>query len=169
MSTRPPFIVRSQDVPETQHSYPNSDEKMSPSRAIGQKAGLLRIGVHLVRVTPGTRTSYPHAEQDEEEFVYVVEGELDCWIDGTLHHLNAGDFVAFPCGTGISHTFLNNGEKDALLLAGGDRGRSHSKILYPLNQERRNDLSWSQWWEDAPKRELGAHDGLPDAVRNRKG
>jgi len=65
--TRPPFVIRAADVPEKQHQYPGSDEKMSPSRPIGHAAGLQRIGVHLVRVAPGTRTSYPHAEEDEEE------------------------------------------------------------------------------------------------------
>src|SRR5882672_6891703 len=107
MPERPPFIIRSADVDERQHSYEHSDEKMSPSRPIGHRAGLLRIGVHLVRVTPGTRTSLPHAEEDEEEFVYVIEGEVDCWIDGDLHHLHGGDFVAFPAGTGIAHSFMN--------------------------------------------------------------
>ena len=37
---------------------------------------------------PGRRTSYPHAESAEEEFVYVLEGHPDVWIDGTLHHLD---------------------------------------------------------------------------------
>src|SRR5712692_5413634 len=87
---RPPFVIRGADVPETQHQYPNSDEKMAPSRAVGHAAGLQRIGVHLVRVAPGTRTSYPHAEEDEEEFVYVVDGELDAWIDGELHRVRRG-------------------------------------------------------------------------------
>jgi uncharacterized cupin superfamily protein len=167
MPERPPFIIRSLDIEETRHQYPKSDEKMSPSRAIGQKAGLLRIGVHLVRVEPGTRTSFPHAEEDEEEFVYVIDGELECWIDGVLHRVSAGDFVAFPCGTGISHVFLNNGERDALILAGGERGKSDSRILYPLNPGRKNDLSWSQWWTDAPPQPLGPHDGLPDALRKK--
>ena len=55
---RPPFIVSSADVPESSFSYPNSDEKMAPSRPIGVKAGLLRIGIHLVRVPPGTRSRF---------------------------------------------------------------------------------------------------------------
>src|SRR5207302_9213975 len=59
---RPPFIVSSADVAEKSHRYPNSDEDMAPARAIGRAAGLLRIGIHLVRVPPGKRTSYPHAE-----------------------------------------------------------------------------------------------------------
>ena len=96
MPNRPPFIVSSSDVPEKVHCYPNSDERMAPARPIGRAAGMLQIGVHLVRVPPGTRTSYPHAESAEEEFVYVIEGEIDAWIDGEVHRMKAGDFAAFP-------------------------------------------------------------------------
>ncbi len=162
--SRPPCIIRSADVDERRHQYPNSDEKMSPSRPIGHKAGLRRIGVHLVRVTPGTRTSWPHAEEDEEEFVYVVDGELDAWIDGDLHRMQAGDFAAFPAGTGIAHVFMNNGDRDAVLVSGGEKGKSDSRITYPLNPGRRDDMPWSAWWDDAPARPLGAHDGLPDVL-----
>ncbi len=158
---RPPFVIRGADVPETQHQYPNSDEKMAPSRAVGHAAGLQRIGVHLVRVAPGTRTSYPHAEEDEEEFVYVVDGELDAWIDGELHRVRSGDFVAFPAGTGICHTFINDGDRDALLLSGGECAKSDSRIFYPVNPERRNDMPWSRWWDDVPARPRGPHPGKP--------
>ena len=48
----------------------------------------------------------------------MLEGELDAWIDGDLHRVRASDLVAFPSGTGICHTFLNNGEHEAKLLSG---------------------------------------------------
>lgn len=161
MTTRPPFIIASADVPEKRHRYPNSEEEMSPSRAIGRAAGLRQLGIHLVRVAPGTRTSYPHAESTEEEFVYVVEGELDAWIDGELHRMRAGDFAAFPSGTGICHTFINDGDRDALLLAGGEADKASDRIFYPLNPERRGDMPWSRWWDDVPRRVQGPHDGRP--------
>jgi uncharacterized cupin superfamily protein len=163
--SRPPFIVRALDVPERSHTYPNSDEPMAPSRAIGRAAGLRMVGLHLVRVPPGYRTSWPHAESGEEEFAYVIEGEVDCWIDGHLHHMVAGDLVAWPAGTGIAHCIINNGDREALLLAGGESARPGAKITYPLHPQRRADMPWSLWWDDAPPRELGPHDGLPDARR----
>jgi uncharacterized cupin superfamily protein len=162
MADRPPFIIASSEVPETVHRYPHSEEEMAPSRAIGRAAGMHMIGVHLVRVPPGRRTSYPHAEDGEEEFVYVIEGEIDAWIDGELHRMVAGDFCAFPSSTGISHTFLNNGDRDALLLSGGETSRPGARIFYPLNPERRKDMPWSLWWDQAPRRPLGPHDGKPD-------
>ena len=87
----PSLIVSSADIAEKRHRYPNSAEDMAPSRAIGRAAGLLRVGIHLVRVLPGTRTSFPHAESAEEEFVYVIDGEVDAWIDGELYKMREGD------------------------------------------------------------------------------
>ena len=72
--SRPPFIISASDVAENPGRYPQSDEILSHGRAIGKAAGLLRIGLHLERLPPGHRTSYPHAEQNEEEFVYVLQG-----------------------------------------------------------------------------------------------
>lgn len=158
---RPPFILAAADVAEQRWSYPDSAELLNPGRAIGAAAGLVRIGVHLERVVPGSRTSWPHAESDEEEFVYVLAGEVDAWIDGDLHRLRAGDLAAFPAGTGISHALLSCGPADALLLAGGEATKPTNRIVYPLHPSRRPQVPWSQWWDDAPVRPLGPHDGTP--------
>src|SRR5262245_47145285 len=106
MPERPPFIVSTRDVPESPGNYPKSDEMLSHGRAIGKTAGLLRLALHVERLPPGHRTSYPHAEQNEEEFVYVLEGEVQLWIDGHLHAMKPGDLAAFPAGTGICHTVI---------------------------------------------------------------
>ena len=165
MTTRPPFIVSAHDLPERRHVYPQSDEPMGPSRRLGAAAGLVRLGINLQRLPPGTRSSWPHAESEEEEFVYVIEGEVDAWIDGTLHRMAAGDLAAFPAGTGICHCFINNSDREAVLLAGGEATKASNRIVYPLNPTRRADLSEADWWHDAPTRELGGHDGLPDRLR----
>jgi len=164
---RPPFIVASASVSETSHRYPNSEEYTGHGRAIGKAAGLLKIGVNLVRLPSGSRSSWPHAEEKEEEFVYVLEGEVDAWIDGFIHPMRPGDFAAFPAGTGICHCFINNGPHEALLLVGGDASRPDNRIFYPLHPQRRNDLPSTEWWEDVPDRTMGPHDGMPDAVRRR--
>ena len=168
MPDRPAFIVSAEDLPEDAHVYPQSTEAMGPTRSLGRAAGLQRIGINLQRLPPGTRSSWPHAESDEEEFVYVIEGEVQAWIDGHLHPMKAGDLAAFPAGTGISHCFINNGDCDALLLVGGDVARASNRIFYPLNPSRRQDLPDALWWHDVPAQALGPHDGLPDARRGLK-
>jgi uncharacterized cupin superfamily protein len=165
MTARPPFIVSTRSVPERSHVYPQSEEAMGPVHGIGRAAGLVRVGINVQRLPPGTRSSWPHAESEEEEFVYVIEGEVDAWIDGDIHRMVAGDLAAFPAGTGICHCFVNNSAQDALLLVGGEPAKPTNRIIYPLNPSRRADLKESDWWHDAPPRTLGPHDGLPDKMR----
>jgi len=168
MSSRPSFIVSTSELPEYSHVYPQSEEAMGPVRSAGSAAGLVRLGINLQRLQPGRRSSWPHAESDEEEFVYVIEGEVEAWVDGELHRMFAGDFAAFPAGTGICHCFINNSTREALLLVGGEAARPSNRIVYPLNPSRRTDLKAADWWHDAPSRKLGGHDGLPDQLRTSK-
>lgn len=165
MPMRPSFIRSTSDVPEQAHAYPQSNELLGPVRRLGKEAGLERLGINIQRLPPGTRSSWPHAEEREEEFVYVIEGRVDAWIDGYIHGMETGDLAAFPAGTGITHCFINNSDEEAVLLVGGEAPKADNRLFYPLNPSRRTDLPPSEWWTDVPKRELGPHDGLPDTVR----
>lgn len=142
--------------------YPNSDELLSIGSPLGRVTGLTRIGVHHEILPPGRRTSYPHAEADEDELVYVLEGAPSVWIDGELHALSVGDAVGFPAGTGIAHSFLNDTSGPVRLLVVGEASKPHHRIHYPLNPERNEARAKSErHWHDAPPRALGPHDGRP--------
>ncbi len=158
---RPNLIIRSQDVVEQQKRYPGTDEDQRYDRDLGRAAGLQKIGLHLVRLPPGTRSSYPHCEEKEEELVYVLEGEVSAWIDGEIFAMRAGDLAAFPAGTGICHTFINDGARDVVMLVGGETTKADNRIFYPLNPERRAVVGDAEWWADAPYSPKGAHDGKP--------
>jgi uncharacterized cupin superfamily protein len=162
--TRPPCITHwsAIETPDDAH-YRGDDEKLSIGAPLGRHFGLTRLGIHHERLPPGRRTSYPHAESAEEEFVYVLEGTPDVWLDGELHRLAPGDAVGFPAGTGEAHSFLNNTNAEVSLLVVGETPKPENKIYYPRNPEqqaRRPD-----WWGEVPSRPLGEHDGLPDRVR----
>ena len=158
MTDRPPFIVNWRDVQEADDScYPGDNELLSIGAPVGRITGLTRMGVHIETLLPGRRTCYPHAERDEEEFIFVLEGHPDLWIDGVLHPLKPGDFVGFPAGTGIAHNVLNNGADPVLLLVGGER-KTDAGVHYPLNAER-NAAIGARWWADAPTVLKGPHDG----------
>ena len=87
-------------------SYPGSEEKHSLCAAFSEAFGLRRLGIHHERLPLGRRTSWPHAEADEEEFVFVLEGEPDVWLDGVLRRLSPGDGVGFPAGTGLDRRIM---------------------------------------------------------------
>ena len=144
--------------------YPNSDERFAFGAAFSKHFNLMRLGIHHERLPPGRRLSWPHAEADEEEFVYVIEGTPDVWIDGHLRRLKPGDGVGFPSGTGIAHTFLNNTASDVRLLVVGEASRLRNRIDYPLHPGRNAEIA-ERHWKDKPERKLGPHNGLPDKPR----
>ena len=154
MTTRPPFIRHYGEIQE-----PQSEEGFEHRRAIRQG---VRPDAHRhpPRIAATRqRTSLPHAESAEEEFVYVIEGTPDVWIDGELFRLAPGDGVGFPAGTGIAHSFLNNTDDPVRLIVVGETPKAENRIIYPVNPERRPHRT--DWWDDAPKRPLGPHDGVP--------
>jgi len=160
MTGRPAFIRhwRELEVADDSH-YPGDDELMSIGAPLGRMLGLTRIGIHHERLPPGRRTSYPHAESAEEEFVFVLEGTPDVWIDGVLHRLSPGDAVGFPAGTGICHTFLNNTAAEVRLLVVGEATKAENRIFYPMNQDYQKTRADS--WVDVEPRVFGGHDGNP--------
>lgn len=127
---------------------PKSKEPKGPVRPLGKAAGLQCIGVNIQRLAPGARSSWPHAEENEEEFVYVSEGEVDAWVDGHVHRMRPGDLAAFPAGSGISHCFINNTQREVLLHVRGEAPNQGSRIYYALNPSRRADMDASNWWDD---------------------
>src|SRR3989338_456186 len=162
---RPEFIKHYTEIQEEDNShYKGSDELLSIGSPFGRKLGLKKVSIHHELLPPGRRTSWPHAESIEEEFVYVIEGNPHVWVDGNLYDLNPGDGVAFPSGTGISHTFINNTSKDVRLLVIGEANKEENKCFYPLHPERNKEIK-DYLWEDVPKNKLGPHNGLPNALR----
>lgn len=159
MPEKPSFIVNIRDGLEPLDAGDAPDMR-GQGHPIGRNHGLTHIGINYEVAPPGCRSSYPHAEKLEEEFVFVLGGRPDVWIDGKLHPLEAGDAVAFPAGTGIAHAFLNNSDEDMHLLILGEHDIPGNQVSYPLNPERMAEFAKSnRAWLDAPRRPLGPHDG----------
>ena len=161
---KPACVVDWKKITNDNSHYPNDDELMAVWSHLTVALGITRIGVGHDLLLPGRRTSWPHAEFDEEEFVYVVEGAPDVWIDGHLHRLREGDGVGFPDRTGIAHCFINNTAKPVRLITVGEASRRRSKCIYPLHSKRNKEIG-DGLWKDVPKRKLGPHDGMSDLRR----
>ena len=141
--------------------YPGSDETFAHGAAFSNHFNLMRLGIHHERLPPGKRTSWPHAEADEEEFIYVIEGTPDLWLDGEIKRLQPGDGAGFPAGTGLAHVFINNTQEDVRLIVVGEANRARSRIDYPLHPKRNAEIG-SRHWQEKPARLMGPHDGSPD-------
>jgi uncharacterized cupin superfamily protein len=90
-------------------------------RRLGNAGKLADFGVNLMRLPPGQWSSQRHWHSHEDEFVYVLEGELTLVEDGGETQLKAGDSAAFPKGTGNGHHLINRAGSVAVYLEVGAR------------------------------------------------
>src|SRR5579859_7964045 len=88
---------------------------------LGRSQGLTRFGVNLSTLPPGGWSSQRHWHSHEDEFVYVLEGELVLIEDGNETVLHPGDCAAFPKGTGNGHHLINRSSAMAVYLEVGSR------------------------------------------------
>jgi uncharacterized cupin superfamily protein len=92
---------------------------------LGDAGGLGDFGVNHLTLKPGVWSSQRHWHRKEDEFVYVLSGEVVLVDDAGEHVLRAGDCAAFPKNDGNGHHLINRSACDATLLeigarAGGD-------------------------------------------------
>ena len=99
-------------------------------RGLGDALGLKNFGVNLTRLPPGNASSQRHCHSRQDEFVYIVEGEVVLVTDAGEQVLSAGMVAGFPAGTGDGHHLINRSDRDALYIEVGDRGAG-DEVDYP--------------------------------------
>ena len=90
-------------------------------RRLGDAGGLRDFGVNLMTLPPGRWSSQRHWHSHEDEFVYVLEGELTLVEDSGETVLRSGDCACFPKGSSNGHHLKNNGPVLAVYLEVGSR------------------------------------------------
>jgi uncharacterized cupin superfamily protein len=90
-------------------------------RRLGDAGGLSDFGVNLMSLPPGGWSSQRHWHSHEDEFVFVLEGELILVEDDSETVLRAGDCAAFAKGTGNGHHMINRSATTASYLEVGSR------------------------------------------------
>jgi len=90
-------------------------------RRLGDAGALRDFGVNLMTLPPGKWSSQRHWHSHEDEFVYVLEGELTLVENDGEIILRKGDCAAFPKGTGNGHHLQNRGSIEAVYLEVGSR------------------------------------------------
>jgi len=90
-------------------------------RRLGEAGGLRDFGVNLMTLPPGGWSSQRHWHSHEDEFVYILKGELVLVEDGVEIVLKAGDCAAFPKGSGNGHHMINRSSTAAVYLEAGSR------------------------------------------------
>jgi uncharacterized cupin superfamily protein len=90
-------------------------------QALGDAGGLTDFGVNLTRLPPGAWSSQRHWHTREDEFVYVLSGELVLITDAGEQLLCAGDCAAFGKNQPDAHHLINRGDAIAVYLEIGSR------------------------------------------------
>lgn len=112
-------------IPERRgSSYPAPFHKPAAERIrqrLGDAGGLTQFGVNLLHLPPGAWSSQRHWHSAEDEFVYVLSGEVALITDHGEATLHAGDCVAFPRNVADGHHLVNRSASTATCLEVGTR------------------------------------------------
>tara|TARA_A100001037_G_C15056621_1_gene592675 strand:+ start:702 stop:1196 length:495 start_codon:yes stop_codon:yes gene_type:complete len=136
------MIVDPADLPaESGSPYPSPHDQFVVGRTrsrLSPALGLSAFGVNLLRIEPGAQSSARHWHSEQDEFVYVLEGEATLVTDEGETTLSAGMAAGFPAGNPNGHTLANRSDADVLVLEVGNRPREED-VTYP-DIDMRNDV-----------------------------
>lgn len=98
---------------------------------LGDVAGLTQFGVNLLRMAPGAWSSQRHWHTTEDEFLWVLEGEVVLVSDEGEEVLKAGDCAGFKAGVANGHHLQNRSGAEAVVLEVGTRDWVNDRCDYP--------------------------------------
>ena len=125
---------------------------------LGDVVGLTDFGVSLQRLPPGAWTSQRHWHTAEDEFVWVLEGEVVLVEDDGETTLSAGDCAGWKAGVPNGHCLQNRSDQVAVMLEIGSRREAEDGVDYP-------DIDMVIWpGEEDPRH----RDGTPYGAEGRK-
>lgn len=109
--------VRGSGYPEPFRSRMGDRSK----RRLGEACGLTKMGVNLVTLAPGGQSALRHWHTLEDEFVYMVSGEVVLVTNAGEQTLTAGMCAGYPAGARDGHHFQNRSSAPAQYLEIGNR------------------------------------------------
>jgi uncharacterized cupin superfamily protein len=98
---------------------------------LGDAAGLTQFGVNLLRLPPRVWSSQRHWHAAEDEFVYILEGEVVLVTGAGEEVLRAGDCAGFKAGEADGHCLQNRTNVEVVLLEIGTRNPEGDAVDYP--------------------------------------
>jgi uncharacterized cupin superfamily protein len=114
-------------------SYPKEFAAVIAGREkqkIGDSVGLTQFGVNITRIKAGAASALRHWHEQEDEFIYMLEGELVLKENDGETVLKPGDAAGFKAGSGIAHCLINRTTRDAVYLEVGTRAKNE-RVHYP--------------------------------------
>lgn len=128
------MLINPESIPEqTRSNYPQELQHIVKGRSrkrLGKAAGLKNFGVNLVTLQSGSCSSIRHWHSKQDEFIYIVEGEVTLVTNEGEQHLTVGDCAGFPAGEANGHHLINKSDFLAKYLEIGDK-TSGDTVNYP--------------------------------------
>lgn len=124
LEKKSPWLDPAGVTPRLGSIYPSPfGEKLAgrEKRALGDPLGLSQFGVNLVTLVPGSWSSQRHWHANEDEFIYVLEGEVTLVTNSGEIVLGPGMAAGFPAGKPDGHHLINRGGSAARYLEVGTR------------------------------------------------
>ncbi len=90
-------------------------------KALGQAAGLTQFGVNLLTLAPGVWSSQRHWHSHEDEFAYVLSGEVTLVMEEGEEIMRAGDCIGWKAGAQNGHVLKNLSSAEVVILIVGSR------------------------------------------------
>ena len=118
---------------DTRTGYPAPFDRVVVGRErkrLGNAAGLDQFGVNLTTLKPGAASALRHWHENEDELIYVLEGEIVLIEDGGETLLRPGDAAGFKANSRVGHHLVNKSDRDAVYLEIGTRSKQET-ATYP--------------------------------------
>ncbi len=109
---------------ESATNYPPPFNKAVEGRSrkrLGKAAGLTQFGFNICTLRPGAASSQRHWHENEDEFVYVLSGEVVLCEDDGETMLKPGDAVGWKAGIANGHCLVNRSDRNAVFIEVGTR------------------------------------------------
>jgi uncharacterized cupin superfamily protein len=114
-------------------NYPEEFKPVVAGRTkkrLGDAALLQNFGVNLVELTPGSASALRHWHDKQDEFIYVLSGEITLVTDAGEEILTVGTCAGFPASVADGHCLINRSGEKATYLEIGDRTQG-DRVTYP--------------------------------------
>jgi uncharacterized cupin superfamily protein len=128
-----PKIEIGQLPTDSRTNYPAPFDRVVVGRErkrLGNAAGLDQFGVNLTTLKPGAASALRHWHEQEDELIYMLQGELVLVEDEGETVLKAGDAAGFKANSRNGHHLVNKSDRDAVYLEIGTRSK-HERVDYP--------------------------------------
>ena len=143
-----PKIDRSK-IPFTNNaSYPREFAGVIAGREkqkLGDAASLTQFGVNISRIKANSKSALRHWHESEDEFIYMLEGELVLHENDGETVLKPGDAAGWRANGGIGHCLINRTKQDAHYIEVGTRAPFETAVYPDIDMRAERDKTGQRY------------------------